>query len=70
MRFGINVVPESGTFEAGEVLEIIARTPGVSMFAAPTMVRRLTESPVEAMAENIRTIVWGGAPMHLADTRR
>lgn len=70
MRFGINAVPESGAFEAGEVLEIIARTPGVSMFAAPTMVRRLTESPVEAMAENIRTIVWGGAPMHLADTRR
>ncbi|WP_067221396.1 AMP-binding protein [Stappia indica] len=70
MRFGINAVAESGGFEADEVLEIVSRSRGVSMFAAPTMVRRLTECPMEAMTENIRTIVWGGAPMHVADTRR
>ena len=39
-----------------------------SMFAAPTMVKRLVECPARLPeAENIRTIVWGGAPMYVED---
>ncbi|SDT95155.1 AMP-binding protein [Stappia sp. ES.058] len=69
-RFGINAVTESGGFEPAEVFGEIARTPALSMFAAPTMIKRLTEHPGDAVCENIRTIVWGGAPMHVADAIR
>jgi long-chain acyl-CoA synthetase len=39
----------------------------MSMFAAPTMVKRLIESPLDNNPANIRTIVWGGAPMYVED---
>jgi long-chain acyl-CoA synthetase len=38
------------------------------MFAAPTMVKRLVEHRGDSNPENIRTIVWGGAPMYVEDT--
>jgi long-chain acyl-CoA synthetase len=37
------------------------------MFAAPTMIKRLVASPADCNAENIRTLVWGGAPMYVED---
>jgi long-chain acyl-CoA synthetase len=39
------------------------------MFAAPTMVKRLVAHPAELDTRNIRTIVWGGAPMYVEDAR-
>jgi long-chain acyl-CoA synthetase len=68
-RLGINVVPESSSFDAEEVLGLFDAWPRASMFAAPTMVKRLVECSLECNAENIRTIVWGGAPMYVADAR-
>jgi long-chain acyl-CoA synthetase len=38
------------------------------MFAAPTMVKRLVDSNADCDPENIRTIIWGGAPMYVEDT--
>ena len=69
-RMAVNAVPESGSFEPGEILELIRRRPGTSLFAPPTMIRRMVDCPDEIDAEAIRTIVWGGAPMHVADTVR
>ena len=69
-RFGINAVPESGGFDPGEILNFFDRRPGTSMFAAPTMIKRLVDHPRDADPDRIRTIVWGGAPMHVADTIR
>ena len=66
-RLGINVVPESSGFEADEVMSLIDAWPGTSMFAAPTMVKRLVECPAQCNPDHIRTIVWGGAPMYVAD---
>jgi long-chain acyl-CoA synthetase len=66
-RLGINVVPESRSFEAEEVLGLFHTWPRTSMFAAPTMVKRLVECRVDCNPEHIRTIIWGGAPMYLAD---
>jgi len=60
-RCGVNVVPESGGFDVW---------PRSSMFAAPTMVKRLIECPADCNETNIRTIVWGGAPMYLEDALR
>jgi long-chain acyl-CoA synthetase len=66
-RLGINVIPESGAFEADEIFELFRRFPRSSMFAAPTMIKRLTESAADCDPQNIRTIVWGGAPMYVED---
>jgi long-chain acyl-CoA synthetase len=66
-RLGINVIPESGAFEPDEIFELFRRWPRTSMFAAPTMIKRLTESKADCDPENIRTIVWGGAPMYVED---
>jgi len=65
------VVPASGHFEPGELLDLVARWPGASLFAAPTMVKRLVEHEGTARArlDGLRTIAWGGAPMYVADIR-
>ena len=68
MRRGVNVVPESGGFEPREIFDLFRAWPRTSMFAAPTMVKRLVECPADCDVENIRTIVWGGAPMYVEDT--
>ena len=66
------VVPESGGFDAAEVLELLERHREVSMFAAPTMVKRMTDAAQGAgrPAPGLRTLVYGGGPMYLADIRR
>jgi len=61
-------VPESAGFEAAEVLELLERHADVSMFAAPTMVRRLVDAAREE-PRGLRTLVYGGGPMYLADLR-
>jgi long-chain acyl-CoA synthetase len=68
-RLGINVVPESSSFDAEEVLGLFDAWPRSSMFAAPTMVKRLVECDAECNPDHIRTIIWGGAPMYVADAR-
>jgi long-chain acyl-CoA synthetase len=67
-----NVVPESGGFDAGEIAFLLDRYPGVTMFAAPTMVNRLVDSStfMSANLDHLKAIVYGGAPMYLADIRR
>jgi long-chain acyl-CoA synthetase len=60
MRRGVNVAPESGGFEPDEIFRLFGAWPRASMFAAPTMVKRLVESPAECPSQNIRTVVWGG----------
>ncbi len=70
MHRGVNVVPDSGGFDAEEIFKLIRAWPSASMFAAPTMVKRLVECRADCPAGNIRTIVWGGAPMYFEDTLR
>lgn len=67
-RAALNVVPESGAFDAGEAFGLIDRWRRVSMFAPPTIVKRMAGCPQPVDHRNLRTIVWGGAPMHVADT--
>jgi long-chain acyl-CoA synthetase len=67
MRLGVNVVPESGGFEPDEIFRMFAAWPRVSMFAAPTMIKRLVDYGGDCRAENIRTLIWGGAPMYVED---
>jgi long-chain acyl-CoA synthetase len=66
-----HVVPESGGFDPDEVLTLSKELNHVAMFAAPTMVRRLVDAAKKRgeTGEGIRTIVYGGGPMYLADIR-
>jgi long-chain acyl-CoA synthetase len=68
-RLGVHVVPESSSFDAEEALGLFDAWPRTSMFAAPTMVKRLVECNAQCNPDHIRTIVWGGAPMYVADVR-
>ena len=70
MRLGINVIPESGGFEPEEIFSLLKRWRDLSMFAAPTMVKRMVDCAADCPAENIRTIIWGGAPMYFEDALR
>jgi len=66
------VIPASGGFDPAEMFELMLAHRGVSVFAAPTMVRRLVESPAARNADtrNLKTIVYGGGPMYVADLKR
>jgi long-chain acyl-CoA synthetase len=66
-RLGVQVVPESGGFEPEEIVSLFNAWPRLSMFAAPTMIKRLVACPADIKAENIRTLIWGGAPMYVED---
>ena len=68
---GRHVVPESGGFDPDEVLNLGRQLDNVVMFAAPTMVRRLVDVARRRgeNGEGIRTIIYGGGPMYLADIR-
>ena len=67
-----NVIPESGGFEAAEVLGLIPRFSGVTLFGAPTMIVRLMNSPAMAEADtrNLKLLYYGGAPMYVADVEQ
>jgi long-chain acyl-CoA synthetase len=68
---GRHVIPESGGFDPDEVLNLGRQLDNVVMFAAPTMVRRLVDA-AKRRGENgagLRTIIYGGGPMYLADIR-
>ncbi|NQW12183.1 MAG: long-chain fatty acid--CoA ligase [Alphaproteobacteria bacterium] len=71
-RAACTVVPESGGFEVAETLRLIERWPGATFFFAPTMVTRLVNAPEIAHADlsNLKTVIYGGAPMYLEDVKR
>jgi long-chain acyl-CoA synthetase len=66
----VHVIPESGHFEPLEIYELLEHWTNASFFAAPTMVVRLLSSPAARAPRGLRTIVYGGAPMYVADSLR
>jgi long-chain acyl-CoA synthetase len=64
-----HVCPASGGFDAAELLAAAEAQGPLSMFMAPTMVRRITDAARAAgdRAPGIKTIVYGGGPMYVAD---
>jgi long-chain acyl-CoA synthetase len=66
----VNVIPESGHFEPAEIFELLDHWSGASLFAAPTMLVRLLASPAARAPRNLKCIVYGGAPMYVADCLR
>jgi long-chain acyl-CoA synthetase len=71
-----HVIPASGGFDAAELFELGTSLGPLSLFAAPTIVKRLvdhaeqTELSQATCARAFKTIVYGGAPMYAADIQR
>ena len=68
-RGAVSVIPVSGGVDGEEIAALVQRWSGVSFFAAPTMVKRLTNDPAIRSADlaGLKTIIYGGAPMYLSD---
>lgn len=66
-----HVVPVSGGFDPEELTALAACHGNVSMFAAPTMVKRLVAHIAASGADpsGFKTIVYGGGPMYVEDIR-
>lgn len=64
-----HVVPASGGFDSAELVELSRQVGRLSMFAAPTMVKRLVEhiDASGAQVDGFKTIVYGGGPMYAED---
>jgi acyl-CoA synthetase (AMP-forming)/AMP-acid ligase II len=68
-RGAVSVIPHSGGVDGEEIVTLLKRWPGMSFFAAPTMIKRLVGDPAVIAGDlsNLKTIIYGGAPMYLAD---
>lgn len=64
-----HVIPASGGFDPAELCDLSLDLGRLSMFAAPTMVKRLVDHITATGADpsGFKTIVYGGGPMYLAD---
>lgn len=64
-----HVCPASAGFEPAEIFDLARHFGNVQMFAAPTMVRRMTDAAKATgeTGEGLRSVVYGGGPMYVAD---
>ena len=71
-----HVVPASGGVDPAELFALGRHHGPLSTFAAPTIVKRLVDHAAHEgltagdAARSFKTIVYGGAPMYVADLRR
>ncbi|WP_439113796.1 class I adenylate-forming enzyme family protein [Hydrogenophaga sp.] len=71
-----HTVPASGGFDAAELFALGRQLGPLSLFAAPTIVKRIVDEAVaqgltlEQCGQSFKTIVYGGAPMYAADIQR
>ena len=72
MRGANQVIPKTQAFHPEEIFTLIDRWQGVTMFLAPTMVKRLVDfqEPHSCDLSGLKTIVYGGGPMYLEDISR
>jgi long-chain acyl-CoA synthetase len=70
-RGGRQVICEQASFDPAEVLDLVAAHRNVSLFGAPTMLKRLTlaAQATDADTRNLRTFVYGGGPAYVEDLR-
>ncbi len=64
-----HVCPNSGGFDAQETFDLAEAFGRCHMFAAPTMVKRLTDFAISngRNGQGLRTVVYAGGPMYTAD---
>ncbi|MGE2688498.1 acyl-CoA synthetase [Mycolicibacterium pulveris] len=69
LRGARQVVPDSGSFEPHEFLDLCEHHFDCSAFLAPTMVQRLVQTG-RACPHNLRTVVYGGGPMYVDSLKK
>ncbi len=64
-----HVCPPSGGFDEAEIFALSRHFGSVQMFAAPTMVKRMTQvaKATGERGDGLRTVVYAGGPMYNAD---
>ncbi|MEQ9259000.1 MAG: AMP-binding protein [Roseovarius sp.] len=64
-----HVCPASGGFEPAEIFDLAAHFGNLHLFAAPTMVKRMTQAAKAkgVHGAGLRQVVYGGGPMYVAD---
>lgn len=64
-----HVCPPSGGFDEAEIFTLARHFGSVQMFAAPTMVTRMTQTAKATgeTGEGLRTVIYAGGPMYNAD---
>jgi long-chain acyl-CoA synthetase len=71
-----HMVPPSGGFDPAELFALGQHIGPLSLFAAPTIVKRLVDHAevtgltAQACGQSFKTVVYGGAPMYAADIQR
>lgn len=69
LKGAAHVCPPSGGFDEAEIFDLARHFGSVQMFAAPTMVKRMTQAAraTGETGEGLRTVVYAGGPMYVAD---
>ena len=64
-----HAIPVSGGFDEKEIFNLAEKLKNINMFAAPTMVKRLTNFAKKnnKNGRGFRTVVYAGGPMYLSD---
>lgn len=64
-----HICPVSGGFDPAEIFDLAAFHGRTHMFAAPTMIKRMTAHAQAhgLTGQGLRTVVYGGGPMYVAD---
>jgi acyl-CoA synthetase (AMP-forming)/AMP-acid ligase II len=64
-----HVIPESKSFDAELVLQLIEEYRITNLFAAPTMLKRVIDSPAIERSDlsSLRSVIYGGGPTLLED---
>ena len=71
-----HMVPPSGGFDPTELFTLGQQIGPLTLFAAPTIVKRLVDHAeaaglsAHACGQSFKTVVYGGAPMYAADIQR
>jgi long-chain acyl-CoA synthetase len=71
-----HMVPPSGGFDPAELFNLGQQVGPLTMFAAPTIVKRLVDHAQaqglseHACGQSFKTVAYGGAPMYAADIQR
>jgi len=70
-RAARHVISASSGFDAAEILLLARHFASLSLFAAPTMVKRLVQEARQTGqdGQGLHSIIYGGAPMYEADIR-
>ncbi|MEN8935466.1 MAG: AMP-binding protein [Planktotalea arctica] len=69
LKGAAHIFPPSRGFEPVEIFDLAEQFGSIHMFAAPTMVKRMTQSAKATgrTGKGLRSVIYAGGPMYLAD---